>query len=165
VLPLAGLLAVGVVGVAWAMQGPPTVPTQYRAAVVHAAASCPGLTPTLLAAQIQQESGWDSRAASRAGAQGIAQFMPSVWQVYGVDGDGDGVVDVWNPRDAIPSAAHLDCVLLRDVASVPGDHLRNMLAAYNAGPQQVRRYGGVPPFPETRAYVSQVLVNAARIQL
>jgi soluble lytic murein transglycosylase-like protein len=165
VLPLAGLLAVGVVGVAWAMQGPPAVPTQYRAAVVRAAASCPGLTATLLAAQIQQESGWDSHASSHAGAQGIAQFMPSVWRVYGVDGDADGKVDVWNPRDAIPSAAHLDCVLLRDVAAVPGDRVRNMLAAYNAGPQQVLRYRGVPPFPETRAYVAQVLENASRIQV
>ena len=164
-LPLVGLPAVGIAGVAWALHAPPAVPAQYKATVVRAAATCPGLTPKLLAAQIQQESGWDSRAASPAGAQGIAQFMPSVWKAYGVDGDGDGVVDVWNPHDAIPSAAHLDCVLLHDVASVPGDHVRNMLAAYNAGPQQVRRYGGVPPFPETRAYVSQVLVNAARIQL
>jgi soluble lytic murein transglycosylase-like protein len=165
VVPLAGLLAVGVVGVAWARQGPPVVPQEYRALVVSAAATCPGLSPTLLAAQIEQESGWDSRASSRVGAQGIAQFMPAIWKAYGVDGDGDGVKDVWNPRDAIPAAAHLDCVLLRDVAAVPGDKVRNMLAAYNAGPEQVRRYRGVPPFPETRAYVAQVLAQAAVLRL
>jgi len=165
VLPLAGLLAVGVVGVAWARQGPPTVPQQYRAIVVSAAGTCPGLSPALLAAQLEQESGWDSHASSRVGAQGIAQFMPSVWRAYGVDGDRDGVRDVWNPRDAIPAAAHLDCVLMRDVAGVPGDKVSNMLAAYNAGPDQVRRYAGVPPFPETRAYVAQILAQAAVMRL
>jgi soluble lytic murein transglycosylase-like protein len=164
-VPLAGLLTVGVVGVAWARQGPPVVPEQYRAVVLSAAATCTGLSPTLLAAQIDQESGWDSRASSRVGAQGIAQFMPTVWKAYGVDGDGDGVKDVWNARDAIPAAARLDCVLLRDIASVPGDKVRNMLAAYNAGPEQVRRYGGVPPFPETRAYVAQVLSQASVLQI
>jgi hypothetical protein len=165
VLPLAGLLAVGVAGVAWARQGPPTVPPQYRDLVTRAAATCPGLDARLLAAQIEQESGWDSHAASPVGAQGIAQFMPAVWKAYGIDGDRDGVVDVWNPADAIPSAAHLDCVLMRDVADVPGDKVRNMLAAYNAGPQQVRRYSGVPPFPETRAYVAQVIARAAVLRL
>jgi soluble lytic murein transglycosylase-like protein len=74
------------------------------------------------------------------------------------------VKDVWNPRDAIPAAARLDCVLLRDIAGVPGDQVRNMLAAYNAGPEQVRRYAGVPPFPETRAYVAQVLEQAAAVR-
>jgi soluble lytic murein transglycosylase-like protein len=164
VAPLAGLLTVGVVGVAWARQGPPVVPQQYRDVVRSAAATCDGLTAQLLAAQIEQESGWDAHATSGAGAQGIAQFMPAVWRAYGVDGDGDGVKDVWNPRDAIPAAAKLDCVLLRDVAAVPGDKVRNMLAAYNAGPEQVRRYAGVPPFPETRAYVAQVLAGAQAVR-
>ncbi len=116
----------------------------------------------MLAAQLEQESGWDARASSRVGAQGMAQFMPAVWQAYAVDGDGDGVKDVWNPRDAIASAAHFDCVLMKDVAGVPGDRVRNMLAAYNAGPDQVRRYRGVPPFRETRAYV-QMVVDRSKV--
>jgi soluble lytic murein transglycosylase-like protein len=161
-LPLTGLLAVGAAAVGWYHRGPPTVPAQYRSLVLSAAASCPGLDPRLLAAQIEQESGWDERASSRVGAQGIAQFMPAVWDAYAVDGDGDGVRDVWNARDAIPSAAHFDCVLMRDVSGVPGDRVRNMLAAYNAGPDQVRRYRGVPPFRETRAYV-QVIVDRSKV--
>ena len=156
-LPLAGLLAAGSLAVVHLTGGPPTVPAEYRAPVLAAAAQCPGLDPRVLAAQLEQESGWDARASSRVGAQGMAQFMPAVWQAYAVDGDGDGVKDVWNPRDAIASAAHFDCVLMRDVAGVPGDRVRNMLAAYNAGPDQVRRYHGVPPFRETRAYVQRVV--------
>ena len=142
-------------------RGPATVPAQYRSLVLRAAASCPGLSPRLLAAQIEQESGWDPRAASRAGAQGIAQFMPAVWSAYAVDGNGDGVKDVWNPTDAIPSAAHLDCVLMKEIADVPGNTVRNMLAAYNAGPDKVHRYGGVPPFGETRSYVQQIVDRSA----
>ena len=59
--------------------------------------------------------------------------MPKTWQAYAVDGNGDGVKDVWNPQDAIPSAAAFDCQLLSEVAKVAGDRVRLMLAAYNAG--------------------------------
>lgn len=159
VLVLAALLGGGLL--ALHARDPDTVPPEYRALVLRAAANCPGLNPRLLAAQIEQESGWDPRAASAAGAQGIAQFLPAVWAAYGRDGNGDGVKDVWNPGDAIPSAAHLDCVLRKQVAGVPGDPVRNMLAAYNAGPDRVRRYGGVPPFAETRSYVQQIIDRSA----
>lgn len=142
-------------------RGPSTVPAQYRRLVLLAAASCPGLSPRVLAAQIEQESGWDPQAASRAGAQGISQFMPRVWAAYAVDGNGDGVRDVWNPTDAIPSAAHYDCVLLKEIADVPGDKVRNMLAAYNAGPDKVHLYRGVPPFGETQSYVQRIVDRSA----
>jgi soluble lytic murein transglycosylase-like protein len=166
-MPVA-LLAVAVA--AWALiahsiSGPPTVPAAYRTTVLTAAATCPGLDPRVLAAQIARESKWDAQATSAKGAEGIAQFLPRIWTAYGVDGDGDGVKDVWNPRDAIPSAARFDCVLMRQVTGVPGDKVRNMLAAYNAGPDKVRQYGGVPPFAETRAYVQQVMDTARVIVL
>ena len=64
--------------------------------------------------------------------------MPAVWKAYGVDGDGDGVKDVWNPADAIPSAAHLDCVLLRDSRACRGTRCATCSPRYNAGPEQVR---------------------------
>lgn len=138
------------------------IPPQYKALVIKAAATCPGLSPSVLAAQLKQESGWRAAAVSRAGAEGIAQFMPHTWRAYGYDANGDGVANVLDPADAIPSAARYDCRLMREVASVPGDPVSNMLAAYNAGASVVRRYGGVPPYPETRQYVHAILARAAR---
>jgi soluble lytic murein transglycosylase-like protein len=102
---------------------------------------------------------------SPAGATGLAQFMPEVWEQYAVDGDNDGDRDIYDPVDAIHSAAELNCVNAELVADVPGNRLRNILAAYNAGFNQVVRYEGVPPFPETEQYVERVLSRAERIQL
>ena len=119
----------------------------------------------VLAAQLASESSWDPRAVSPAGATGLAQFMPEVWEQYAVDGDDDGDRDIFDPVDAIHSAAELNCVNAELVADVPGDRLRNILAAYNAGFNQVVRYEGVPPFPETEQYVERVLSRAERIEL
>jgi soluble lytic murein transglycosylase-like protein len=141
------------------------VPEQYRPVIVAAAERCPVVPPQVLAAQIASESSWDPYAVSPAGAQGIAQFMPAVWEQYAVDGDGDGDIDVWNPVDAIHSAAELNCVNAALVADVPGNSLKNILAAYNAGFNQVVKYEGVPPFPETQAYVDRILTRAERVQL
>ncbi|MBJ6636958.1 lytic transglycosylase domain-containing protein [Streptomyces sp. DHE7-1] len=62
--------------------------------------------PELLAALLTQESGFNPKARSQVGAQGIAQFMPSTWEMHGVDGNGDGKKDVWDPEDAIPQPPH-----------------------------------------------------------
>lgn len=141
------------------------VPEQYRPVIKQAAKRCKAVPARVLAAQLASESSWDPRAVSPAGAQGIAQFMPEVWAEYGVDGDGDGSADVWNPIDAIHSAAELNCLNHLLVADVPGDELRNVLAAYNAGFNQVVRYQGVPPFPETQEYVERVLRRAEQVEL
>jgi cell wall-associated NlpC family hydrolase len=79
--------------------------------------------------------------------------MPGTWATHGIDANGDGKADVWNPADAIPSAASYDCELASYVKDVPGDTTDNMLASYNAGAYAVIRYGGVPPYAETRNYV------------
>ncbi|NEA41649.1 bifunctional lytic transglycosylase/C40 family peptidase [Streptomyces sp. SID11385] len=133
-----------------------SVPAAYQALVQKWGNLCPALTPALLASQLYQESGFNPRARSAAAAEGIAQFIPSTWATHGVDGDKDGVRDVWNPADAIPSAASYDCELASYVKDVPGDRSANMLAAYNAGPDAVIRYGGVPPYSETRNYVQTI---------
>ncbi|MEE4545704.1 bifunctional lytic transglycosylase/C40 family peptidase [Streptomyces sp. V4-01] len=130
-----------------------TVPAIYQPIVLKWGNLCPSLNPALLAAQLYQESGWDARAQSPAQAQGIAQFIPGTWATHGVDGNGDGRTDVWDPEDAIPSAASYDCELARYVKNVPGDTTDNMLASYNAGAYAVIKAGGVPPYAETQHYV------------
>lgn len=145
--------------------GPDEVPEQYRSLVVKAATQCPVIPAKVLAAQLASESAWNPNAVSPAGAEGIAQFMPATWKDYGVDADGDGKADPFDPDDAIMSAALLNCVNAELVAKVPGDPLRNTLAAYNAGFNTVIRYDGVPPFPETMNYVDKIIKRAQSIVL
>ncbi|MEU2236627.1 MULTISPECIES: bifunctional lytic transglycosylase/C40 family peptidase [Streptomyces] len=129
------------------------VPALYQGLVQRWGNLCPAINPALLAAQLYQESGWNPRAVSPADARGIAQFIPGTWAGHGVDGDGDGDRDIWDPQDAIPSAASYDCELAGYVKDVPGDPADNMLAAYNAGAYRVIKHGGVPPISETQNYV------------
>lgn len=138
------------------------VPGQYQDMINNWGKICPELSPAILAAQINQESGWNPRAGSSAGAQGIAQFMPSTWRAHGIDADKDGDRDVWDPDDAIPSAAVYDCYVAEKTRSVSGDDTLNMLAAYNAGIGAVRHYGGIPPYRQTRDYVAAITVASKR---
>lgn len=133
-----------------------SVPAEYRDLVEEAGRTCPDVTPDLLAALLTQESGFNPRAKSPAGAKGIAQFMPATWESHGLDGDGDGVRDIMNPADAIPSAAKYLCTMADEVEDIPGDKQSNMLAAYNAGSGAVRKYRGVPDYEETRNYVDSI---------
>jgi cell wall-associated NlpC family hydrolase len=130
-----------------------TVPSVYQPLILKWGDLCPALNPALLAAQLYQESGWNAHAQSAAQAQGIAQFIPGTWATHGIDGNGDGRTDVWDPEDAIPSAASYDCELASYVKNVPGDLTNNMLASYNAGAYAVIKAGGVPPYAETQNYV------------
>lgn len=145
--------------------GPVVVPQEYRAVIRAAAERCPAVPTEIFAAQIAAESSWDPTAVSPAGARGIAQFMPAVWRQYGIDANDDGRADVWDPVDAIHSAAELNCLNRRLVREASGNRLRNTLAAYNAGFNAVLRYDGIPPFPETEAYVERILRYAEDIQL
>ncbi|QKW08146.1 C40 family peptidase [Streptomyces sp. NA04227] len=129
------------------------VPGQYQPIVQKWGNLCPALNPALLAAQLYQESGFNPQAKSPADARGIAQFIPTTWAAHGVDGDGDGDKDIWDPADAIPSAATYDCELAKYVRKEPGNQTHNMLAAYNAGAYAVIKYDGVPPYKETQNYV------------
>ncbi|WP_107047339.1 bifunctional lytic transglycosylase/C40 family peptidase [Streptomyces sp. NRRL F-2664] len=136
------------------------VPGKYQALVQKWGVLCPTLSPAILAAQLYSESGWDPHIVSPADARGIAQFIPGTWATHGIDGDGDGDRDIWDPNDAIPSAASYDCELARYVSKVPGDPVTNMLAAYNAGPGAVLQYRGVPPYKETQGYVKAITTLA-----
>ena len=126
------------------------MPPHLRATIGSAAAAN-GLPPSLLAALLRAESGFDPRAVSPAGALGIAQFMPGT-------AAGMGLRDPFDPAQAIPAAARLLSGHVRTFGSVP-----LALAAYNAGPGAVQRYGGIPPYPETQAYVARILAMAGGV--
>lgn len=143
--------------------GPVVVPEDLRPVIRKASQRCEQVPIEVFAAQIAAESSWDPNAVSPAGARGIAQFMPAVWEQYGIDADGDGSADVWNPVDAIHSAAELNCINRRLVRDASGNRLHNTLAAYNAGFGSVLKYDGIPPFPETEAYVARILKTAETI--
>ncbi len=104
-----------------------------------------GLDPALLKAVARVESGFNPQAVSPKGAMGLMQLMPETAQVLGVRRPFD-------PRENVLGAARFLKSLLREF----GD-LRKALAAYHAGPEVVRRYGDVPPYPETQKYVQQVM--------
>ncbi|MFB7634038.1 NlpC/P60 family protein [Streptomyces sp. NPDC056149] len=168
-LCLVGLLVIGTYGAAAGLAGATgravglakgAVPAAYQSLVQKWGTLCPALSPALLAAQLYQESGWNPRAQSPAGALGIAQFLPETWATHAVDGSGDGKKDIWDPADAIPSAASYDCELARYVKDAPGDSTANMLAAYNAGAYRVIQYNGVPPYGETQSYVKSITTLA-----
>jgi murein DD-endopeptidase MepM/ murein hydrolase activator NlpD len=118
-----------------------------------------GLTPALLAAQSQVESGYQIDAISSAGAVGIMQFLPSTWATEGIDGDHDGVASILDPADAIYSAAKLDCQNLDTIqtAGIAGDPIALMLAAYNAGLGAVQDCRCLPTITQTQNYVTEIL--------
>jgi cell wall-associated NlpC family hydrolase len=137
---------------------PGTVPAAYATLIDASGAACPQLSAPLLAAQLYQESAFDPKAVSPAGAQGIAQFMPGTWPNWSSAQDGDGRRDIWNPADAIPAAARYDCALAQQVSKMSGDPIDNMLAAYNAGPGAVLAADGVPQISETENYVKNIRI-------
>jgi len=134
------------------------VPPAYVDLIQAAARTCPQITAPLLAAQEQAESGFHPGAVSPAGAQGIAQIIPSTWAQYGRDENGDGRADPLDPQDAIAAQARIMCDLVDQVqaAGIPGDVIDLALAAYNAGIGAVLRYRGIPPYAETTTYVTRV---------
>jgi len=160
-----GWLALGTVQDRGMLGGAVVVPPELRDIVTKAAKRCEAVPVEVFAAQIAAESSWNAQAVSPAGARGIAQFMPAVWEQYGIDANKDGRADIWDPVDAIHSAAELNCLNRRLVREASGNRLRNTLAAYNAGFGSVLKYDGVPPYPETEAYVQRILESAKTIVL
>jgi soluble lytic murein transglycosylase-like protein len=139
------------------------VPAQYKSYFEVAAKRCPGvLTPQFLAGVAYVESRFQSDAESGNGAQGLMQILPSVFRQYGVDANGDGKKDVFTPADSVATSAIYYCVLSRLVKRFSGDQTSLLLASYNAGIGSVTKYNGVPPFTETRDYITQVKLWTSR---
>jgi len=136
------------------------VPHWARQRLRDAATVCPEVTAPLLAAQIEVESNWNPDAYNaESHATGLSQFLPSTWTQYGTDGDHDGIADMRNPADAIISQATYMCHLINVVTNLPnllGEIVDLTLASYNAGPGNVQKHHGIPPFQETTNYVTTI---------
>jgi soluble lytic murein transglycosylase-like protein len=113
--------------------------------LIREAAERYGVSSELIRAVIQAESGFNRWAVSPKGAMGLMQLMPATARELGVS-------DPFHPRENITAGVKYLASLL---ARFDHDVVR-ALAAYNAGPERVERYNGVPPFQETRAYVKKI---------
>lgn len=117
------------------------------AAYVQSAAEKYHVDPRLVSAVIQAESGGHQDAVSSAGAIGVMQIMPDTAKALGI-----------NPYDMqqnIEGGTHY----LREMLDMFGGDVPKALAAYDAGPQAVKNYGGVPPYRETQDYVRKIMKN------
>jgi soluble lytic murein transglycosylase-like protein len=114
--------------------------------LIQEAAQRNGVDPALLKGLIRQESNFNPAARSGAGAVGLTQLMPATAASLGVS-------DPTDPAQAIEGGAKY----LRAQLDRFGGDAAKALAAYNAGPGAVQRFGGVPPYAETQAYVQRVL--------
>ena len=113
--------------------------------IIEEAAAEYDLDPNLIRAVMQAESAFHPFAVSRAGAEGLMQLMPEL-------ADEMGVNNAFDPRDNIMGGVRY----LKRLLDYHNGNIDLALASYNAGPGNVQRYGGVPPFRETRRYVKTI---------
>jgi soluble lytic murein transglycosylase-like protein len=125
----------------------PVAPAQLDALVQQSASSWQ-VDPALVKAVIANESGFDANATSRVGAQGLMQLMPDTAASLGVR-------NAYDPVQNVAGGTRY----LRGLLDRFGGNLRLAVAAYNAGPGAVEKYGDVPPYAETQNYVQNVLAS------
>ena len=113
--------------------------------IIQEAAKTYDIDPGLIRAVMQAESAFHPYIVSRAGAEGLMQLMPDL-------ADEMGVTDSFDPRENIMGGARY----LKQLLDMHNGNIALTLASYNAGPGNVRRYRGVPPFKETRTYVKKI---------
>ena len=120
-------------------------PDEAYAEIIQEAAATYDVDPNLIHAVMQTESAFHPFAVSRAGAEGLMQLMPELSNEMGVG-------DAFDPRENIMGGVRY----LKRLLDNHDGNLDLALASYNAGPGNVERYGGVPPFRETRRYVRNI---------
>ncbi len=113
--------------------------------IIQEAAQLYDIDASLIRAVMQAESAFHPYIVSRAGAEGLMQLMPDL-------ADEMGVTDSFDPRENIMGGARY----LKQLLDLHNGNIALTLASYNAGPGNVRRYRGVPPFKETRTYVKKI---------
>lgn len=126
-------------------------PSEAYEEIIQEAAAEYDLDPNLIRAVMQTESAFHPYAVSRAGAEGLMQLMPAL-------ADEMGVADSFDPRENIMGGTRY----LKRLLEHHNGNLDLALASYNAGPGNVERYGGIPPFRETRKYVKTIKALYAR---
>jgi soluble lytic murein transglycosylase-like protein len=124
----------------------PTRPAPDISQVVNEASGRYRLDPDLVNSVIKAESGFNARAVSPKGAQGLMQLMPGTASQLGVP-------NAFDPEANVDGGTKY----LRELLERYNFDMVKALAAYNAGPQRVEKYGGVPPYYETRAYVARIV--------
>jgi hypothetical protein len=122
--------------------------------VINATSSRHHLDPDLINSVIHAESGFNPHAVSAKGAQGLMQLMPQTSSKL-------GVVNAFDPGDNLEGGTRY----LRELLERYNFDLIKALAAYNAGPQRVEQYHGVPPYYETQAYVAHIIRDFNRKKL
>lgn len=135
---------------------PVSVPTPVSSldAMVRAACARNSVDPDLVNSVIAAESGFNPNAVSRKGAQGLMQLMPrtAAWL---------GVPNALDPASNVEGGTRF----LRELLTHYNNDLTKALAAYNAGPERVEQYHGLPPYPETVAYVARIIRDLNRKKL
>lgn len=129
---------------------PRAVPA-YLSAIMNEAGARHGVDPRLIAAVAARESRMNPNAVSPVGACGVMQLMPATARYLGVS-------NIFDPRENVMGGTRY----LRTLLDTFHGDLDLTLAAYNAGPGAVRKYRGVPPYQETRAYVASIRASYER---